>query len=304
MGLFDKFRKHGKNKATEQEESPVQKTEEKGLNKENAFKERVKATSNMNLTSEQLRERLLDSLAIDDGFKKMPMVKEKILSELNSIELKTVEDIKKSKDEIWVSEEGDYILFQNGHTLEFLTDEEGRLFFVTQTEKRQERDIGAMLNSRIKYDTFETKTGYIYDIRTGIEVARSISDSKNGELVSQCDIYRDDKKIEMTTKKYTYIHPDGTEGKVTTEEIDLTERPYDIATLDGTVAPQIEQLRYQQMIEQKRALESGVFSSRTSSNYEVFHNKLLAEKIRESKNSKGCYVYMASSQSTAVAPTR
>ena len=297
MGLFNIFRKRGKDSTNN---ATVQEVEEQAADRKNNFKTSVKRAVNVNLTPEQLRERLFELLAVDASLKGMPMVKEKILRELSSIELKTVEDIKKSIDEISVTKDGKFILFPNEHTLFFPTDSKGESIFIIQTEERKERDIGAMLNNSIKFATFETKTGYVYDIRTGIETFRTISTSKNGEKVSECDISRDVDKIEKVTKMYTYIHPDGTEDKEEPEEIDLTQRPGDIATLDGADANQINILYYQQKLDQQRLLESRHYLQKPSSYYNEFPKRLLEKKISESSNVKGCYEYMGISQPTVV----
>ena len=90
MGFFDKLKKRGNKK--------IDNVDNEKLNEKdniNDFKDNIKKASEINLTPEQLREKLFELIAVNDRFKKMPMVKEKILSELESIELRTVEDVKK-----------------------------------------------------------------------------------------------------------------------------------------------------------------------------------------------------------------
>lgn len=291
MGFFDKLKKRGNKK--------IDNVDNEKLNEKdniNDFKENIKKASEINLTPEQLREKLFELIAVNDRLKKMPMVKEKILSELESIELRTVEDVKKSIESIYVSKDGKYMVFPNENDLMFTLDEKEGMFFISKTEKWKERDIESMFSKSgtvgTGFATFQKDTSYIYNMNTGIEIARTISRFKNGDKVLECNIYRDDIKINKAIKLEKYIcDPQKQEEK---EEIDLTQRPHDIATLDGVEANQIERVEYQRNLNTMYRLEDITYAT----DYEKVYQKILKEKINESKNKEGCYKYMGISQPT------
>lgn len=142
------------------------------------------------------------------------------------------------------------MVFPNENDLMFTLDEKEGMFFISKTEKWKERDIESMFSKSgtvgTGFATFQKDTSYIYNMNTGIEIARTISRFKNGDKVLECNIYRDDIKINKAIKLEKYI-----------------------------CDPQKQ--------EEKE---------------EKVYQKILKEKINESKNKEGCYKYMGISQPT------
>ena len=283
MGFFDRFKRRNRNTPTEVVKEPKPLVDKSAQSEQ--FVKRLQESSTENLSSEQLKSRFIQFLDIDSVFKNNPIVKNKIMKELEKIEFKTIDDIEKFKDTCYV--EDNCIFFENGKMLSFELN--NRLLQIDEVEQRSEMDIGSlskgMRGMGNHQATFTTSKSYSYDLESGVEMSRTILELKNQQMVFQKSFNRDKRSIKDVR---------GTEQSYNGDEkqylINLAVYPGDISTLDGVEASQMECLKYNQELQDRINKEShyGMLPFDT----DAFYEKVLQEKIENSNNRAGCYKYL------------